>query len=730
MASTHLASGGEEELDSSRRSVLKAMAAAQFLLAFGLPAKSEAVAKGPAATARRFNAFVAINPDNTVTVISGQAEMGQGISTGLPQVVAAELGADWSLMRYEYSLERLPEYINPTLYSNLVLTAGSSSIPAFYLPARKAAAATREMLVSAAAKQWGVGREQCKAANSFISHAPSGRRLSFARLAAAASREPVPRNPPLRPRSALTLIGQPLHRIDVQAKITGQARFGIDAEVPGMLYAAVRHGRAVGSTVVSIDATKARSMPGVKLVMQVPQGVAVVADKYWQAVKALEEVKETYNDHRNALESTATVDERLKAALGRTGAVAPGTHGNPEEALRGAAKVIDAEYSLPLMAHACMEPVTCTASAKGKQCEIWLSTKSSSLDAGFAAETLRIDPASVVVHSQYLGGDFGRRSGREHVAEAVVLSKAVGRPVKVIWSRREDLRMDQHRTALRARVRMALDANGMPLAYVAKTSGMGLWQYQFPWWYSQLAPLDLPLFSLVGSTYKIPNEHGEFVVVDSPVRIGPWRGNHEYHNSFLLETMMDEAATAAGQDALAYRRKLLAADARSVAVLDRVAQLSNWGSPSKGRYQGISFLHSDQNWHARLAVVAEVSLQDNRVKVERLVGVCDSGLVINRNLAQQCIEGGLIFGLSNVMREQITLKSGAPEQENFDTYRLLRLDECPEVVVDVLSVGEEPGGYGEVSSSPVGPAVANAIFKATGKRIRTHPFSAQGIEFS
>ena len=505
-----------------------------FLLAFELPFGARGAAPtrgGPPQTpqaapigqlpGRRFNAYLAVGTDNVVTAIVAQTEGGQGISTGLPQVIASELGADWSKMRVQFTTERRPEFINHLLYKDLVLTAGSSSITGFYDPVRKAAAATREMFIAAAARKWSVSSDECTVSDSFVVHKISGRRSPLGDLASAAMMETVPASPKLRSLQDQPLIGKRLSRVDVPIKCDGSARFGIDADVPGMLYAAVRHGPVRGSQVAALDADRARSMPGVKLVMAVPQGVAVVADQYWQAVKALTEVHETYTGNPEDAGSTEKLQVALHAAMSQQGDLSPENHGDVAAAMKGAARVIEAEFSFPLLSHACMEPpVSCTASVVSEHCELWLSTKSPSLDGGFAAEALGVDPATVVVHNGYQGGDFGRRSGRDHVTEAVLLSKALQQPVKVIWTRKEDLRCDQHRTSALTRSRLGMRADGTPVAYEIKTASDGVWRSLFPWFYAMKKPMDLPLASrLVHTGYDIPNEAGSYVVVPHPVRI-------------------------------------------------------------------------------------------------------------------------------------------------------------------------------------------------------------------
>jgi isoquinoline 1-oxidoreductase subunit beta len=710
----------------SRRTFLEGVGTTAFLLAFQLPVSGARAGDSPASPGQ-FNAFLAIGEDDIVTAIIAQTEGGQGNSTGMTQVIASELGAAWPRMRYRFTTERRAEYINPMLYEGLVLTAGSSSIPGFYDAMRHAAAATREMLVAAAARHLNARADEFSVADSKVIHSPTARHFTFGQLAADAAKEQVPMKPRLRPRSELRLIGQRLDRLDVPAKVNGSARFGLDLEAPGMLYAAVRHGPAHGSTVAQIDDAKARSMPGVRLVAAVPQGVAVVADQYWQAAKALAEVRETYASHPNSEASSATVEAALRRGLEQPGVPTIGSHGDVPAAMKSAAKILEAEFSMPFMSHACMEPVSCTARV-GDPVELWLSTKSPSLDAGHAARALGVDPASIVVHNEYQGGDFGRRSGMEHTTEAVLLAKATGRAVKVIWTRQEDLRIDQHRTAFLGRARLGLGADGMPVAYEAKIACDGLWQRLFPWFYAKKKPMDLPALDLVGSSYGIPNEAGTYVNVPLPVRIGAFRGNNDTHNGFMLESMIDDAAREARIDPLDYRRRLLANDARSTAVLNRAAAIAGWGKAAAGHYQGMAFWQSDF-YRCRLAVIVEVSGTAGALKVERLVGVCDSGLVINPMLAERAVEAGMIFGLSNAMSERITLLGGAPEQTNFDSYQLLRIDQAPDITVEIISVGDEPGSFGEVGTMPMCSALGNAIVAATGKRIRTTPFGANGVMF-
>src|SRR6267378_3698621 len=562
MNTVETSSGREIFAGPSRRGFLEAIGTTAFLLAFHLPVGLASAAGSPGGSGQ-FNAFLAIGEDDVVTAIIAQTEGGQGNSTGMTQVIAAELGAAWPRMRYQFTTERRADYINPMLYEGLVLTAGSSSIPGFYGAMRQAAAATREMLVAAAARRLGARPDEFSVAESKVTHSPSARHFTFGQLAADAAKEQVPAKPQLRARNELHLIGQRLDRLDVPAKVNGSARFGLDLEAPDMLYAAVRHGPAYGSTVTQID-----------------------------DAKALAEIRETYASHPNSEASSATVEAALRRGLEQPGVPTMGSHGNVPAAMKSAAKILEAEFSMPFLSHACMEPVSCTARI-GDQVDLWLSTKSPSLDAGHAARALGVDPSSIVVHNEYQGGDFGRRSGTEHTTEAVLLAKAIRRAVKVVWTREEDLRVDQHRTAFLGRARLGLGANGMPVAYEAKIACDGLWQRLFPWFYAKKMPVDLPTFDLVGSSYGIPNEAGTYVNVPLPVRIGAFRGNNDTHNGFMLESMIDDAAREAGIDPLAYRRRLLAKDARSTAVLDRAAAIAGWSKTAAGHHQGVAFWQSD-----------------------------------------------------------------------------------------------------------------------------------------
>lgn len=714
------------ELD--RRRFLTATGIAGLTLSFALWPSGLLARSGDVATRHgpRVNAFLAITPDNHVEVFVAQAEMGQGITTGLTQILADELGADWDRTRFRFSTERRPEFISPNLYGGIVLTGGSTSTHTFFTPLRKSGAAARTMLIGAAAKQAGAAVSEFRTERSNVIHEPSGRTWMFADLSEDAVHQPVPSDPTLKPHSQFTLIGQSRPRLDLADKLDGSAKYGIDHAVPGMLWAAVRHGPLGKAGVSSFDSSVAAGMPGVREVMAVPHGIAVVADHCWQAMKALEAVEVEFEPIEAQRFSTDEMRAALEAGLAAEGVETPGTKGDADERLKSASQVIEATYEMPMAAHGCIEPVTCTADVEGKGCRLWLSTQSPTLDAGYAADVMGVDPADIEIHNEFMGGAFGRRTGREHIEEAILLSKAVGAPVKVIWSREEDILMDQFRTAAMVRGRLGLGEDGRPIAYQATVSATGFWQNMLPDWFDRVKPLDVPAISLLGSDYGIEDEDGSYVPYLSPPRIGPWRGNMDNHNLLLIESLIDEAAHHLGRDPLEYRLSLVT-DARSRAVIERVAELSSWGSEENNTWRGIAFLHNKTYWRSRVAVVVELQQQDDRLRAAKLYCVCDSGLVVNPLLAKQNLEGGLLFGFSWAVLEETTFSDGYPDQRNFYDYEMLRIDMAPRLVVEIIETGDEPGSFGEVATPVVPPALGNAIFAATGQRFRRIPFAKHGV---
>lgn len=708
-----------------RRHFLKTTGSAGLALGFSvLPSGGSAGPSDETAPADiRVNAFLGITSGNEIEVHIAQAEMGQGITTGLTQILAEELGADWDRTRFRFSTERRTEFLSPDLYGGIVLTGASLSTQTFYLPVRQAGAAARAMLISAAAAQSNAPASEFVTDKSMVVHQPTGDSWTFAALSQEAMRQPIPANPPLKAPSEFTQIGQSRPRLDLAAKLDGSARYGIDHAVPDMLWAAVRHGALGKASVASFDASEATQMPGVREVMAVPHGVAVVADHYWQAVVALQTVDVEFAPLEADDFSSEDMRASLAAGLTADGMEVPGTTGDPDTRLDTASAVLEATYEMPMAAHGCIEPVTCTASVENGTCKLWLSTQSPTLDAGHAADVLDLDPSMIEIHNEFLGGAFGRRTGREHIEEAILLSQAVEAPVKVIWSREEDILMDQFRTGAMVNARLGLDEGGRPIAYGVEVSATGFWQNMLPDWYDQVKPLDIPAIGMLDSDYDIENKRGRYTPYLSPPRIGPWRGNMVNHNLLPIESLIDEAAHLHGRDPVEYRLSLIA-DERSRAVIDRIAELSSWEQGTQ-RSLGIAFMH-DRAWRSRVAVVVELQEKDRRQKVTTVYCVCDSGLVINPLLAKQNLEGGLLFGLSSALLEELTFSEGFPDQRNFGDYDILRMDSAPRLVVEIIETGKEPGSFGEVTTPVVAPALGNALFVATGQRYRRVPFAKHG----
>lgn len=668
------------------------------------------------------NAWLRIDRRGAVTVMISQTEMGQGISTGLTQALCEELGADVANVRFEFATGRL-EYRNRVLLPSDQVTGGSRSMQAFYDPMRKAGAAAREMLIAAAAQRWRVAPEECTARDGAVRHEPSGLRLPFGLLVADAAALAPPAEPRLKPRSAFALIGRPVKRLDAAEKSDGSACFGIDVQVPRMCHAAIRHAPVLGAEVDGYRVGDALGRPGVLKVVELPGALAVVAEHYWQAVQALESIEVSFSKTAHEDYSSADLDEDLTRALASgKAAVAPGA-GDANGVLAAAAKKVEAEYRVPYLAHATLEPINATASVTADGCEIWASTQGPSFAQRAAARLLGIAEDKVTVNMLHTGGGFGRKGAPDAVSEAVLLSRGVGRPVKVIWSREEDMQQDFYRPACAVRLSAALDAQGRPTAAHIRVAGSGPLLFNRP--QAVKDGLDpMAVTGLADMPYRIEHRHTESVEVPPPVRVGFWRGTSNSQNTFFLESFIDELAHAARQDPLAYRRALLAHDPRSVAVLDLAATKAGWGRAAAGSAQGVAFFHAAR-WKTRVALVVELSRAGDALRVARMVCVADSGLVVNPNLVQAQLEGGLLFGLNAALNGEITVAQGRVVQSNFHDYPILRMHETPAMETYTIEGDTEPGSFGEIAVPPVAPALANAVFAAHGRRIRALPMAKQ-----
>jgi len=660
------------------------------------------------------NAFLRIAPDDSVTIIVGRSEMGQGVATALPMLVAEELGADWSKVRMEFAPA-------DHRYDNLAFhaqgTGGSTSVRSSWKQMQMAGAAAREMLIAAAAATWGVNAASCRASNGAVEHPSTKRQLRFGVLASKAATIPVPASPALSDPSTYRFVGKPVKRLDAPPKVDGSAGFGIDATAPGMLVAVVERCPVFGGKVAHFDATKAKAVRGVRQVVAIDSGVAVVADGFWAAQKGREVLAITWDEGKNAGVSSASITRDYQRLVERPGAVAR-HDGDAERVLRGPGTVVEAVYEVPFLAHATMEPMNCSAHVRPDGCDVWAPTQFQSPTQMVAAGIAGLKPEQVRVHTTFLGGGFGRRAETDFVAEAVQISKAVGAPVKVIWTREDDVRHDFYRPATYNRLRAKLGPDGMPVALSHRVVGPSIMSRFMP----QAVQKGIDPSSVEGSAdspYAIPNFHVDYVMHDTGIPVGFWRSVGNSQNAFIVESFIDELAHAARKDPYEFRKALLAKAPRQAAVLELAAAKAGWGTPlPAGRFRGIA-VHESFGSHC--AEVAEVSVQGGAVRVHRVVCAVDCGQVVNPLTIEAQMQSGIVYGLTAALYGDITIDKGRVVQGNFDAYPMLRLPEMPVVEVHIVPSTEPPGGVGEPGTPPIAPAVANAVFAATGKRVRRLP---------
>jgi len=690
----------------NRRSFLRAGAAAAggLVVGFYLPEGKKLAADTTAPL--KLNAWVHVGADDKVTLFIHKAEMGQGTVTSLSMLLAEELECDWSKIRTEFP------GVNREYGPNQGVV-GSASIRTSWGTLRQAGAAAREMLIQAAAQKWGVDKSQCRAENSMVLKAAGGERLSYGSLAEAASKLPVPTNIALKDPSQYRIIGKPTKRLDTPSKVDGSATFGIDVRLPGMLYAVIARCPVFGGTVAGFDAGKAKAVAGVKNVVQVSTGVAVVADSTWAAMEGRRKLEVKFNEGKVAAFSTPGITQSFIDAVGQGGGQAARKDGDAAAALGSAAKRIEAVYQVPYLAHAPMEPLNCTAWVKPDSCEIWASTQGQSAARGAGVRITGLPPEKVEVHTLYMGGGFGRRAREDYMAEAVEISKAIGGPVKLTWTREDDMQHDAYRPASYCKFAAGLDAEGFPVA-----------------WHSSIA---CPAFGGSANTategvrdvaYTIPNILVEYHNVDPGVPVSYWRSVGYSQNVFFGESFLDEMAHAGGKDPLELRRRLLANSKapRLLAALELAAEKAGWGQPlAPGHGRGVSVTN---NIGSNTVQIAEVSVEKGKLKVHRVVCAVDCGQVVNPSGVTQQIESGIAFGLSAALKGGITIKNGRVEQSNFFDYDVLRIDEMPRVEVHMVESHAAPGGMGEAATPGIAPAVCNAIFAATGRRIRRLPIAA------
>lgn len=706
----------------SRRAVLKAGLAAggALVLGFYLPER-QAKAAPAAASAFAPNAFIRIDPKGGVFLVMPMVEMGQGTYTAQAMLLAEELevGLD------QVTVEHAPA--NDALYANSILhiqsTGLSSTVRAFYAPLRQAGAVARSLLVSAAAAKWNVDPAACTARLGVVHHEPTSRQARYGELVTAAAVLPVPRADAvaLKQPKDFKLIGTSARRVDTVHKVDGRATYGIDVRLPGMKVAAVAISPVLGGKPKSVDQRAALAVKGVRQVVQTEESVAVVADHMGAARKGLGAAAIQWDDGANAGVSTQQLIRQLEEASRKPGVVAR-NEGDVQKALAAAAKRLDAVYQLPFLAHATMEPMNCTVHVQRDRCDLWVGTQCPTLTQMVVGEALGLPQKSVEIHNQYLGGGFGRRLEPDGSLLAAKIAKQVSRPVKVVWSREEDIRHDMYRPYYFDRLSAGLDAAGMPVAWTHRVSGSSVFARYVPQLF--LNGLDPDAVESAAETpYAFPATHVDYVRVEPPgVRTAFWRGVGPTHNVFVVESFLDELAHAAKKDPLAYRRALLAKNPRALGVLNLAAEKAGWGSPlPRGRARGISLQFAFGSY---LSEVAEVEVSgDGDVRVRRIVCAVDCGITVNPDIVAAQMEGGTLFGLTAALYGEINFENGRVKEGNFDTYRALRMNEAPVVETHLVKSTEAPGGIGEAATAIVAPAVTNAIFAATGKRIRVLPIS-------
>ncbi|GLZ23250.1 aldehyde dehydrogenase [Burkholderia plantarii] len=667
------------------------------------------------------NAFVRVDRSGQVTLVMPKVEMGQGVYTSIPMLIAEELEVPLDSVVLDHAPADAKHYGDPLLGGGQ-LTGGSTSIRYAWEPMRRAGATARTLLVAAAAQQWKVDPASCSAANGEVLHAPSGRRAGYGSLVDAAAKLPVPANVALKKPEAFTLIGKPVKRLDSPEKVDGTAQFGLDVRLPGMLYAAIVNSPVFGGTVASVDDSAAKRVPGVRQVVRVDNAVAVVGDHTWAAKRGAAALVITWHEGDGARVSMDDIVGDLARASERPGAVAR-NDGDVAKAFGSAGARIDSVYQQPFLAHATMEPVNCTVHVRGDGCEIWVGTQVPGFAVDAAKRVTGFDESRIVLHNHLLGGGFGRRLETDMIAQALKVGKQVGAPVKVVWTREEDIRHDMYRPYYYDRISAGVDANGKPVAWQHRIVGSSIM--------ARFAPgavkngVDSDAVEVAADLpYEIPNQRVEYVRQEPRhVPTAFWRGVGPTRSAFVVESFIDELAVRAKADPVAYRRSLLGRTPRARNVLDVVTRESGWGQAvPAGHGRGVSVLHAFGSF---FSMIVDVAVADGEVSVERVVCAVDCGMVVNPDTVEAQIQGGIVFGITAALYGEITIRDGRVEQSNFTDYRMLRINQTPKIDVHIVKSTEAPGGIGEPGTSAIAAAVANAIHAATGKRLYRLPVGDQ-----
>ena len=705
-------------MTTTRRDFLKtsAVLGGGLTLGFALPgALSQADAAGTLYTP---NAWVHIADNNVITLISARSEMGQGVYTSLPMLIAEELGVDIKKIKVAIASPNAA-YTNTMLGAQI--TGGSTSVREGWEKLRLAGAQVRTMLVSAAASKWNVDAATLRVDDGKVV-GPNGKSATFGSLAEAASKLPLPKDVVLKDPKDFKIVGKATKRLDTPQKINGTAVYGIDVKLPGMVYASLEQGPVIGGKVVSFDATKAKAMPGVIDVVQIDDGVAVVANSYWRAKKAREVLNVKWDEGAGAKLNNAAMMAGIRGAEKTAKIISIKKTGDSAVAMKGAAKTLRAQYESQLLAHATLEPQNFTADFRDGKCLVIGPTQFQQGAQGAVAKALGLNPEDVTVQTTFIGGGFGRRLDVDFIVQTAQISKAVGKPVKLLWSREDDTTHDFYRPMALHRMEAGLDASGKPVALNFQLTSQSVTQRAFGLPKDTLDPF-MAEAAVVG--YDIPNMTQDLVIHDSGLRVGYWRSVSHALNAFANECFIDEMAVAAGKDPYAFRMAMLSTQPRYANVLKLAAEKAGWGSPlPAGHFHGIALM---EGYDTFMAQVAEISYTDNQLKVHRVVVVADTGQMVNPDTVEAQMQSSVAFGLSAALGGQITLDKGRVQQSNFHDYPVVRMADMPKIDVILVQSTEKPGGVGEPATALIGPAVANALFAATGKRVRKMPLSADNI---
>ena len=713
-------------LGPSRRAFLQAGIAASggLLLSVRLPAL---IGEAEAENANSFspNAFVRIERDGRVILTMPYVEMGQGTYTSIPMLIAEELEVDLKQVLLEHAPPDEKRFGNP-FFGGIQVTGGSTTMRAVWEPMRQAGATARILLVAAAAKRWNVDPKSCRAQKGEVFHARTGRRAKYGDLAADAARMTAPQQVTLKRPEDFRLIGTPAKRLDTPAKVNGTAVYGIDVRPPGVKIATLAQSPVFGGRVKGVDDAAAKAVKGVRQILRLDDAIAVVADHMGAAKKGLAALVIEWDDGPHAKLNTEEIARELEKATLNSGSVAQNI-GDIDGAMSSAVTKIEATYQVPFLAHAAMEPMNCTVHVRKDGCEVWVGNQVIARVQAAAAKTSGLPLDKVVVHNHLIGGGFGRRLEIDGVIRAVQIAKHVDGPVKVVWTREEDIQHDMYRPYWFDRLSAGLDEKGKPVAWNHRFAGSSIMARWFPPAFNNGLDPDTT-DGAIDLTYDLPNMHVEYLRVEPQgIPTAFWRSVGPSHNVFVVESFMDELAKAAKQDPVAYRRALLDNAPRAKAVLDLAAEKAGWGQPLPKRVgRGVSLQFVFGTYMAQVAEV-EVS-GDGEVRVRRVVCAVDCGIVVNPDTVRAQVEGAVIFGITAALYGEITLQDGRVEQANLDTYQILRLDEAPVIDVYIVNSAEAPGGMGEAGTSAIVPAVANAIFAATGKRLRRMPIDTAGLK--